>query len=399
MTTAADGSNLGGSQQSYQQNLPQSSNLGAAPGYPDFENLVTQIRNNDTRLMDRVLEPDGYFQTRRTTLSEITRAITELNKKGFRGRSAEDSPTIIVGWGKCRVGSTALTNLFGIAGILAYYNPIKTAVRHFVLNSPAEAWHVPSRAEHNFVFAKEMSGPYFLADCTVNPLQILVEAGYPASRIELLVLDRDPYRSLAGWLNIWGHLLSQERLVQHYVLSALNAIRIKEFAIKVGIRTSHYVYEASRIPDMAISKMFRRFGVQQLYRGEVVDGWNERGALASEHSKIIFPVLPQPIKTIPGMHASEPRYLYKERSADRISSEHKALIERTGVIECYRETALCCANELGIGIDDRRKLFEHTPLDTTSPLSPTGTEAYRVASVRVAPAEKGPEHRSDFKRT
>ncbi len=396
---SANKSNLGGPQQYFQQNLPQSSSLSTATGYPDFEDLARQVRNNDPMLLDRVLEPDGYFQTRRTTLTEITRAVTELNIESFRKRSAEDLPTVIVGWGKCRVGSTALTNLFGIAGIPAYYNPIKTAVRHFMLDSPAEAWEVPQRAEHTFLFAKEMSGPYHLADCTVNPLQILVEAGYPTNRIELLVLDRDPYRSLAGWLNIWGHLLSHERLVQHYVLSALNAIRITAYAAKVGIGISHYVYEASRIPDKAISRMFLRLGIGQLYRGDVVENWNEKGALDSKHSKIIFPVLPRPLSGIPGMHASEPRYLYKERSADRISSEHKALIERTGVIERYRETAYSCAEELACSTEDRRIVFEGTPVEVTSPLFPAGAEASRTTSVRNALPVQGMGRGLDFEPT
>ena len=340
--------------------------VSGAVGYPDFEDLVTQVRDNDARIMERVMEPDGYFQTRRTTLAEITRSVTKLNADGFRHRSADDLPTVVVGGGKCRVGSTALTNLFGIAGVHAYYNPIKTAIRHFVLDSPGEAWILPQRDEHKFIFAKEMAGPYHLADCTVNPLQILVEAGYPTDRIELVALDRDPYRALDSWLNIWGHLIPHERLAQHYVLSALNAVRIKRYAAQVGIRVSNYVYEASRIPGNVIDKLFTRLGIQDRFCEDMVENWNEKGALASEHSKIIFPTLPTPLRKIPGMHASEPRYLYKERSADRLSPEHRALIEKSGMIERYRESALACAEELRLQVEDRRKVFAGTPAEVAT---------------------------------
>jgi adenylylsulfate kinase len=340
----------------------ESANDPAKSGYADFEDLVEQVRNNDPSISSRIMEPDGYFQTRRTTLTEIGEAVSALNAKLLSKRSSADLPTLVFAWGKCRVGSTALTNLFGIANILAYYNPIKTAVRHFALDGPGEAWDVPQRDEHKFVFAKEMSGPYHLADCVINPLQILVEAGYPTDRIELLVLDRDPYKSLDSWFNKFGDRILPERLSQHYVLSALNSIRVKAYAAKVGIRTSHYVYEASRIPGDAVSRMFDRLGVSQHYNCNVVENWNEKGALASKESKIIFPPAPKACTT-DGLHASETRYLYKERSADRVSPEYRELIERTGVLERYREAALFCAAELDMVEIDRRKMFAGTLMD------------------------------------
>ncbi len=352
--------NSGGSQQYHQQDQQQNPHYFSSAPYPDFDELVTQVRNDDSNLMNRVLEPDGYFQTRATTLNEITRVVTELNKKSLAKRSTDDLPTIIMAWGKCRVGSTALTNLFGIAGIPAYYNPIKTAIRHFVLDGPAESWEFPQRSEKEFLFAKEMSGPYHLADCTVNPLQILVEAGYPISRIELLMLDRDPYQSLDSWLNKWGRLILPERLAQHYVLSALNGNRISTYAKKVGVRVSHYIYEASRLPKAAISKMFGRLGIEHRFHNGVVENWDEKGMLDSENSKIIFPPLPKPC-IIPGLHASEKSYMYKRRNTDRVSDEYKIMIEKSGVLDRYRETALAFAEELKMNTEDCEKIFEGTP--------------------------------------
>jgi adenylylsulfate kinase len=354
------------------------------PGYADFNDLVRQVSNNDPAILKRVMEPDGYLQTRRTTLSEVTEAMVEQTARSLRHRFADDLPTIVFSWGKCRVGSTALTNLFGIADIPAYYNSIKTPVRHFLLNSVGDPWEIPQRSEHEFIFTKNMSGPYHLVDCTVNSLQILVEAGYPAHRIELLVLDRDPYRALDSWLNIWGHLIPHDKLVQHYVLSALNAIAIKAYAARVGIRTSHYVYETTRIPDQTVSRIFRRLGVQR--GSDVVENWNEKGALESKHSKIIFPRLPEPLQHIPGMHASESRYLYKERSANRISAQYRALIEQTGVIERYREAALYCCAELDFSVEDRAKIFQGTPLDISGllPIADAGASAWQLAQGKAA---------------
>lgn len=350
----------------------------AAVGYADFEELVHQVSKHDPAILNRVMEPDGYFQTRTTTLNEVTQAVVEQTAQSLKGRTADDLPTIVFAWGKCRVGSTALTNLFGIAGIPAYYNSIKTAVRHHLVGSVGDPWDIPQRSEHKFIFTKNMSGPYHLVDCTVNSLQILVEAGYPVERIELLVMDRDPFKALDSWLNIWGHLIPQEKLVQHYVLSALNAICIKAYAAKVGIRTSHYVYESTRIPDQAVSRIFRRLGIEQS-NADVVGNWNEKGALESKHSKVIFPRLPEPLQHIPGMHASEPRYLYKERNANRISAEYRALIEQTGVVERYREAGLYSAAELNFSMEDKARIFEGTPLDITrSFTSSASTSSWRI---------------------
>lgn len=336
-------------------------NITATEGYKDFYDVLKEVQNNDPAISDRLLEPDGYFQTRRATLTEISRAVVNLNIGTLSKRNSTDLPTVVFAWGRCRVGSTALTNLFGMAGVPAYYNPVKTAVRHFVVESQGEAWDVPRRAENLFVFAKEMSGPYFLADCIVNPLQILVEAGYPTDRIELLMLDRDPYRSLDSWLNKWSHIMPEERLVQHYVLSALNGIRIKAYGEKLGIRVSHYVYEASRIPEITVQRMFERLGVGQLYNGNVVDNWNERGALASERSKIIFPPAPKQ-HTTAGLHASESRYRYKERSSERVSPQYRALIENTGVLKHYLQAAVACVQQLRLNFFEQTKVFEGTPV-------------------------------------
>src|SRR5205809_7419313 len=39
-------------------------NAAGGIGYADFDNLVRKVSNNDPALLKRVMEPDGYFQTR-----------------------------------------------------------------------------------------------------------------------------------------------------------------------------------------------------------------------------------------------------------------------------------------------------------------------------------------------
>ena len=50
-------------------------------------------------------------------------------------------------WGKARVGSTALNNLFGMAGMPSYYQPLKAILRDALVGSALTPWIVPSATD------------------------------------------------------------------------------------------------------------------------------------------------------------------------------------------------------------------------------------------------------------
>jgi hypothetical protein len=330
--------------------------------YGDFDDLVRQVRENDCALGTRELRPDGRYQSRTTTMKQVIDEVIQAMAAGLRGRSLADLPRVIVGWGKCRVGSTALTNLFGIAGAPSYYMPVKTAMRHRLLEGQAAPWAVTHAAKSPFVFAKEMAGPYLLIECLFNPLEVLVKAGYPASLIDLVVLERDPARSLDSWLNKWTERVGADKLLQHYVLATLNAGRIRAYAAAHGIRTTHFVYEASRLPMLTVGRLFDRLGIGEFFSAHVVDDWAEKGALSSDKSLIIYPEEPAPY-VVPGLHASEQRYQYKERATSLVSAEHVAFLGKHRIADCFMHAALACADELGLDADARSRLFAGTALD------------------------------------
>ncbi|MER8716629.1 hypothetical protein [Mesorhizobium sp. M1295] len=49
-------------------------------------------------------------------MADLNQRIVDTLARAFEDRSADRFPTLAVSCRKCRVGSTALTNLFGIAG-------------------------------------------------------------------------------------------------------------------------------------------------------------------------------------------------------------------------------------------------------------------------------------------
>ena len=70
--------------------------------------------------------PTGrQYQTRTVTLDTLMREVTDRLADGFRNRPPEDFPMLFSHGASARVGSTALNNLFGVAGLPSYYQPVE----------------------------------------------------------------------------------------------------------------------------------------------------------------------------------------------------------------------------------------------------------------------------------
>jgi hypothetical protein len=312
---------------------------------------------NDAAALENLsLEPDGKYQTRTFTLRELNAEVAEALQRSLRDRTAADLPVFICSWGKCRTGSTALTNLFGIAGIPSYYQPVKTTARHRFLGDDPPPWVPPPASEHPLIHAKEMAGPYLPVETIFNPLQMLLEAGYPASRLRLVVLDREPLASLASWFAKFGAKRPRATLLEHFVLSSLQARRMKSWAKANGVPFTHYVYELTQRPADAIEAHFRAIGASAFYRPGLVDNWDERGALESEHSLVIFPQEPAPY-IVPGLHSSEKQYAFKHRDASDVTAEEREVVRRYGLFELYDESVEACIDDLGISDEFASSVF------------------------------------------
>jgi hypothetical protein len=321
-----------------------------------LERLVEAVRSADARVATSWLEPDGRYQTCGMTLDALTDQAAERLRQGISHLEPEQLPVVYCGWGKARVGSTALVNLFGVAGLPAYYQPVKAVLRHVLTGGRAKPWSPASRDVHPRVFIKDVAGPYLLAECLFIPLQALVEAGYPPAKLHLVILDRHPESSLASWLTKWSDRVSEDRLVRHYVLAALNARRVESYARCHGVAVTHYVYEASRDPVAAIRALFTRLGIADRFNEAIVTEWNEMGALDSDKSRIIYPDEP-PVFHVAGLHATDTGYRYRHRSTARVTDAYRALLAHTGVRDVYRAAVKACAQDLGFDRALSRRLF------------------------------------------
>jgi hypothetical protein len=318
--------------------------------------LADLVRRQHPSLDTMLLQPAGQFQTRTVALDTLMREMTDCLAEGFRHRDAEDFPMLYCAWGKCRVGSTPLTNLFGVAGIPSYYQPLKASLRDALVGRPPTAWIVPSALDQRHIFSKETAGPYNLAESLFIPLRPLIEAGYPPDRLHAIILDREPASSLASWLEKWPDRAPESTLVHNYVVAALNALRVESYARRHGIPVTHYVYEASREAVASVRILFNRLGLASRFADDAVTDWRETGQLHSEGSRIIFPNEPA-LYTPAGLHGSDTAYRYHARPTALLSEAHLGLLERCGVNDIYRASVEACVRDLGLNAATSERLF------------------------------------------
>jgi hypothetical protein len=284
------------------------------------------------------------------------REATECLAKAFGQRSAEDFPLLYCAWGKCRVGSTALTNLFGVAGMPSYFQPVKVILRHALMGGVGAPWQLPSATNQPHAFCKEMAGPYVMAECLFQPLQPLIEAGYPADKLHFIMLDRDPASSLASWLEKWSDRVPENTLLKNYVIATLNTLRVESYARKHGIPITHYVYEASKEPVQSIRILFDRLGLAHRFTEDAVTEWNEMGKLESESARITFVKEPT-VWTMPGLHGSDTAYRYRTRATASLSDAKLDMLERYGINDIYRASVQACVRDLGLSAATSERLF------------------------------------------
>jgi hypothetical protein len=312
----------------------------------EFERMADLVRNDHPSLGKLTLEPYGGYQARSIRLDALMREVKECFAEGFRHRGSDEFPTLYCAWGKSRVGSTALASLFGVAGLPSYYQPVKAVMRQCLNGEAGVPLVPPNAAEHSHVFAKETAGPYLMAECLIIPVQALLEAGYPADKLHVIILDREPLSSLASWINKLSCRVPEALLARHYVLSALNILRVQNYARRHGIATTHYVYECSKDPLRSARALFERVGLSHLFTSDVVNDWNQSGQTKSKPASVIFPTEPH-IYDVPGLHAADTAYKYRVGGAASLNPIYADLLHQYGIADIYQDSARACALDLG----------------------------------------------------
>jgi len=323
------------------------------------ERMADLIRRQHSSLDSMLLSPVGAFQSRTVTLETLMREMTECLAENFRNRPAQDFPMLYFACGKARVGSTALSNLFGMTGMPSYYQPLKAMLRDAMVGQSPTSWIVPSAADQPSIFSKETIGPYVVAESLFNPLKLLIEAGYPRDRLHLIALDREPASSLASWLDKLISRASASTLLAHYVLAALSAARVASYARQQGVQVTHYVYEVSKEATSSVRVLFDRLGLSSSFTENAVTSWREPGQVQANNARVIFPS-EATIYKVPNLHTSDSAYRYQRRATTSLNETQLDVLERCGVNDAYRASVAACICDLDLSAATSARLFDDT---------------------------------------
>lgn len=86
---------------------------------------------------------------------------------------------------------------------------------------------VPDHPRTPVIHREEIQRTSFAGRTPIRPKYLLMAAGYPAAQITAVALERGQVASLDAWLQKWRQRRASDTLVQHYVLSGLNAALIE----------------------------------------------------------------------------------------------------------------------------------------------------------------------------
>lgn len=145
-------------------------------------------------------------------------------------------PNIFIICGPCRSGTTALANNFVLAGMESHMQPIKSILREQLLDEST----IPKQIffqDENIILIKETFGAEKELEL-FNPVQILVEAGYPAIKINVVGIVREPVATYDSWERLWGRTKKDIYEGSYRLMT-----NIKQYCEKINVPYLPYVPE------------------------------------------------------------------------------------------------------------------------------------------------------------
>ena len=265
----------------------------------------------------------------------------------------DEAPNIILSVSPCRSGSSVLVRVFGAAGVLSYYQQLKTMLR-WKMQGKDVYWKVPS-LPHTNIFLKETLGPYTESEALFNPLDILLGAGYPPEKLHIMIYGRHPLNTWVSWDKWWNSATSTNNFIKAYITTE----KIREQAEREGIPVTTVVYEALKYYDAStvMKRIFGRFVIP--YSSIAVKGWQTLPEFGTPGSHIHYQEKP-PIFNVPGIldsvrSADELIYSSKDSDVSNVDENTILQIQEAGLTEIYEKWKRECETHLGIKISPQGK--------------------------------------------
>ncbi len=261
---------------------------------------------------------------------------------------AETLPDVVLSVSPCRSGTTVMLRVFGASGVQSHFQELKNVLR-WGLQGRFRPWAMPQKPG-KLLYLKETLGPFIRAEAEFNPLRVLIEAGCPPEKLNLLVIGRAPLETWASWKQWW----EGKSAVETFLLSCNATAAAAAFAERRGVPVTFLVYEAFRDNDVArvISRLFDRLHAP--FTDVTVRGWGDLPAFGSDASNIVLPEEP-PAFVTPRIHdqpqsAVELSYFSREDDIYALPREEAARIAESDAPDIYDTWRRRCATDLNIHI-------------------------------------------------
>lgn len=280
-----------------------------------------------------------------------------------------DCPDIIVAVGPCRSGTTAQLRVFAQASVDAYYQPIKAILRDLE-HGKESSFTIP----RSTLFIKETVGPYTQDESTLDPVQILLEAGVPKERLHVVAMMREPLATIASWMRVSAAVeefftsAEAETLIKNAITTYATVNEIAERCQKQGIATTVFVQESLRdnSPEIVVKHLLERVGLP--FSSRSVRGWNGLAEMGAPRSRItFFPRESAPYQDVGSALIHEKvtesdglRFFPKSPgSVDRnLTAIQVEQLEKGGVFSLYERFRRACQKDLRLAIAPSRELTD-----------------------------------------
>jgi hypothetical protein len=257
-----------------------------------------------------------------------------------------DPPNVVLIVGPCRVGTTALSNLFARQGIPAYMQPLKSMRRAVEAGEAITDWAIDDGED--FVVSKETLGPKTAAEF-FDPVTELTKIGYPPDKIQVIGICREPRSTLASWVSMWGRIP-----INGFIKSFQLINQIMVNAKQGGVKTTYYVQEAiaANEPQTVVEKLFTRVGIKtnpQKSRG--LTDWKSGAVFGETGSNVVFFDSPPP-RFIKGVK-EEGGYRFR-LLVTQLTEEQEKVLRKNKVYDLYEKFVRECEKDLQIQILEKR---------------------------------------------
>ncbi len=184
-------------------------------------------------------------------------------------------PKLILVCGPCRSGTTALSNIFVQAGIESHMQPLKSIRRAKATGEQIPIWKLTDNK--NIAHSKETFGEREESEF-FNPVEILLNLSYPAEKLKVIVMLRDPAQILTSWERLYGESVERENLARAFFLTD----KVRTFCKDKGIEIIPYVHEAIQYnhPRLVVFRLFQKLGLTFL---DDFVNWKERPKFGDEN--------------------------------------------------------------------------------------------------------------------